>query len=489
MLNVLKMSWFLTDPDILPRKRPRDTRPFFRPLAAGLALVLATGAAPSTVRGETLNLDLASALRMAVENSHLVRAAEFGEKKAEVTVRRARAERYLPETELLIETGVVPAARGTALESPDKMDDVDNLGAFVKANLKIVQPLYTFGRLENLEKTAREALGAAHARKDLSLQDLSLLLVQSYWAFSSSRRAISLAEELRDSFHELIGEVERRLDDEESEIDDSDLLRVKSSTYRIEKIYYDSRENLRRSDLALRILVGAGAEREIEVRDETSPVLTADMEAFDRYIRERGVAHKQVDVLEAASRALESKIDLARSERYPLLFLAAGAGFARAPGRDDQTNPFVLDDFNYARIGAEVGLKWKPNIYKSNLQVEELEKEHQSLLEKLEALKRKLTVEASDSFGEAVKHRDLLAAARASLRASRSWLRLSVDNWDMGIMVDVKRLLDANEAYYEMRGIEIATELDYNVSLSRVASSLGDINLYLSWVENGKTAY
>ena len=41
------------------------------------------------------------------------------------------------------------------------MDDVNNLGPFFKANLKIVQPLYTFGRLENLEKTAREALAAA----------------------------------------------------------------------------------------------------------------------------------------------------------------------------------------------------------------------------------------------------------------------------------------------------------------------------------------
>lgn len=476
-------------PERPARNGLRDARTCLRALPAVIALLVLAAAPPPVACSEPLNLDLESALRMAVENSHLVRAAGLEEEKAEVGVRRARAERYLPETELLVETGVVPAARGTVVDSPDEMDEVNNLGPFFKANLKVVQPLYTFGRLENLEEAAREALSAARSKKDLSLQDLSLLLVQGYWAFSSSRRALSLAEELRESFHELIGEVEGRLEDEESEIDDSDLLRVKSSTYRIEKIYVDSRENLRRSDLALRILVGEEGEREIEVRDEKSPELTTDMEEFEEYIRERGVAHKQIDVLEAASRALEAKVNLARSERYPLVFLAAGGGYARAPGRDDQTNPFVLDDFNYARIGAEVGLKWKPNVYKSNLQVEELEKEHQSLLEKLEALKRKLTVEASDSFGEALKHRDLLDAARASLRASKSWLRLSVDNWEMGIMVDVKRLLDAYEAYYEMRGIEIATELDYNVALSRVASSLGDINLYLSWVENGKTAY
>jgi outer membrane protein TolC len=457
-----------------------------------LAGLLSAAILPGTSRsafGEELEFDLSRALEMAVASSHLVRAADFEEEQAEVRIRRARAERYVPETELHLETGVVPAARGTAVDSQENMDSVERLGPFFKANIKVVQPLYTFGRLRYLEQTARDGLEAARSKGELTLQGLSLLVVQTYWSLSSSRRAYTLSQELRESFQGLLDEVARRLEDEDSEIDDTDLLRVKSSTYRIEKIYLDARENVRRSELALRILVGAGEEPEISLKDVPSPELTASLEDFRNYVVEKGVAFKEIEVLEAASRALASKIELTRSDRYPLLFLAAGAGYAQAPGRDDQTNPFVLDDFNYARIGAEVGLKWKPNIYRSNLEVEELEKEQGSLLEKLEALKQKLTVEASESFGEALKNRDLLEAARVSLRASKSWLRLSVDNWEMGILLDVKRLLDAYEAYYEMRGIEIEREMEYNVSLSRVASSLGDVNLYLSWVRNGKTYF
>jgi len=147
-----------------------------------------------------------------------------------------------------------------------------------------------------------------------------------------------------------------------------------------------------------------------------------------------------------------------------------------------------VDDFNYARIGAGIGMKWGPNIYKRNLEVEELEKEHQALLEKTEALRQKLTLTASSRFGEAAKNRALLDAARKSLRASKSWLRLSVENWELGIG-EVKRLLDAYEAYYEMKGIEVAMELEYNLSLARVASSLGDVNLYLKWVKEGRAAF
>jgi outer membrane protein TolC len=77
-----------------------------------------------------------------------------------------------------------------------------------------------------------------------------------------------------------------------------------------------------------------------------------------------------------------------------------------------------------------------------------------------------------------------LKAARESLKASKSWLRLSLENWDMGIG-EVDRLLDAYEAYYRMKGVEIEMELEYNLSLARVAKALGDLDLYLDWVKSG----
>jgi outer membrane protein TolC len=458
-------------------------------LAAGVlsALILTAGFG-GDLKAEELRLTLASALDMAVGSSHLLRSADLEVEKAGISIKRARAERYVPEAELLVETGVVPAARGTALDSPDQQSDLDSLGPFYKINLKIVQPLYTFGRLKNLEKLAREGLGAAEANAELALQELSLLVIETYWSLMSSREAVAIAEELRDNFRKLLVEVEKRIDDEDSEVDDTDLLEVKSSTYPIEKVFLDSREDSRKSLMVMRILVGAGAGEDLVTGGESSPEFEVGMEVFDRFLLEKGVMDKQLDVLAAAARALERKIELTKSERYPLIFLAAAAGFAEAPNRDDQTNPFVLDDFNYARIGAGIGISWRPNLYKSGLEVDEMRKEHQALLEKIEALRRKLTVEASVRFGEAAKNRALLDAARESLAASKSWLRLSLDNFDLGIG-EVKRLLDAYEAYFEMKGVEVAMELEYNVSLARVASSLGDVGRYLKWLEKGEVEF
>ena len=146
-------------------------------LAAALAAllnVLACRPSPAAEGGERVGLQ--EALERTLASSHVVRAAGHDVGKAEVAVRRARAERYLPEAELLVETGVVPAAKGTVLDSPDEDDDFDNLGGFYKVNLKVVQPLYTFGRLKSLEEAALEGFDAQQAKREFTLQELSLLI-------------------------------------------------------------------------------------------------------------------------------------------------------------------------------------------------------------------------------------------------------------------------------------------------------------------------
>lgn len=451
-----------------------------------LGAVLSAPAAAGTAGAAEISL--AAALERSVNNSHILKAADLDTARAGVNVRKARAERYVPKADVEVETGLINEAKGTVLEANNTADGIQGLGPFFRVNLKVVQPLYTFGRLDSLERAALEGLGAREAQRELTLQEVTQLVVKSYWSLAAATKAFDVAGELRESFYELLDEVEKRLDDEDSEIDDGDLLEVKSNVYRIEKVYEDARENRRRAGVALRALMGAGDDEEIVTVREAPPILKMDTAGFDALLSERGVAHKQLEALEAAARALASKVALTRAEKKPLVFLAAGAGHASAPNRTDQTNPFVADDFNYSRVGAQVGIRWNANFYKNNLAVEEAEREYEALLEKTKALRTKLTVEASDRFGRAARNRALLGAARTSLSASKSWLRLSVDNWELGLG-EVGKLLDAYQAYYEMKGIEIEMEREYNLSLAEVAAAMGDVGLYMHWLRTGRVSF
>ena len=78
----------------------------------------------------------------------------------------------------------------------------------------------------------------------------------------------------------------------------------------------------------------------------------------------------------------------------------------------------------------------------------------------------------------------LLETTKGSLESAKTWLRVSLENWELGIQ-DVYRMLRAYEAYYRLRGVEIEREYAFNVALAKLAFKVGDINLYLRWVKDG----
>jgi len=53
---------------------------------------------------------------------------------------------------------------------------------------------------------------------------------------------------------------------------------------------------------------------------------------------------------------------------------------------------------------------------------------------------------------------------------------------------DAYRLLRAYQAYFRLRGEEIKREYDFNVSLARFSHILGDMDLYLKWMKEGRTS-
>jgi outer membrane protein TolC len=103
----------------------------------------------------------------------------------------------------------------------------------------------------------------------------------------------------------------------------------------------------------------------------------------------------------------------------------------------------------------------------------------------MKVLKDQISLEVNRAFMEARKNSALLKAAKSSLKAARTWLRTSLDNWEMGIG-DSYRLLRAYQAYYRLRTTEIKREFELHVSIARLAYILGDMQLYQKWVENGK---
>ncbi len=428
---------------------------------------------------------LETALVYALSNSPVVERARVEREKARLLLDEVRSQSLLPEFSLSGQTGLVPEARGDVFDSPDKQTDLDDWGPFYKLEVKFVQPLFMFGRKSSARSAAQSGIDLQDIKSDSEVEKLVLTVINAYYALSAAKKAESVADEVQENYDKLEKEVKKRLESEDSEVDDTDLLEVKSNRYLIEEIVTKSKSQRKLAERAFNAAIGREIAAAVEVVEEKVPEIQLDETRMFQVVQQALPRNRDIRGLDTALQALHAKTKLAYSKKRPIIFLVGGFGYGYAPLRQDQTNPFAVDNFNYMDLGAFFSIQWDLNFFRKNIEARQYQLEQEAMEQNLKLLRAKIEIEILKAFTEVKKNVQLLEQARSSLKAARSWLRLSMDNWDMGIG-EVERLIKAYNAYYQLKGVEIERSFDLKISLANFAYILGNTKLYLEWVKNGK---
>jgi len=428
---------------------------------------------------------LETALVYALSHSPVVVRTRVEREKARLLLDEVRSQSLLPEFSLSGQTGLVPEARGDIFDSPDKQTDLDGWGPFYKLDVKLVQPVFMFGRKSSARSAAQSGIDLQDIKSDSEVEKLVLTVINAYCALSAAKKAESVAHEVQENYDKLQEEVKKRLEAEDSEVDDTDLLEVKSNRYLIEEIVIKSKYQRKMAERAFNAAIGREIIAAVEVLEENIPGIQLDETRMFRVVQQALPQNQDIRGLNTALQALQAKAKLAYSKKRPIIFLVGGFSYAYAPHRQDQTNPFAVDHFNYMDLGAFLGFQWDLNFFRKNIEARQYQLEKESMAQNLKLLRSKIEMEILKAFTEVNKNAQLLEQVRSSLKAAKSWLRLSMDNWDMGIG-EVERLIKAYNAYYQLKGVEIERSFDLKTSLANFAYILGNTKLYLEWVKNGK---
>jgi outer membrane protein TolC len=428
---------------------------------------------------------LETALVYALSHSPVVVRTRVEREKARLLLDEVRFQSLLPEFSLSGQTGLVPEARGDIFDSPDKQTDLDDWGPFYKLEVKFVQPVFMFGRKSSARSAAQSGIDLQDIKSDSEVEKLVLTVINAYCALSAAKKAESVAHEVRENYDKLQEEVKKRLEAEDSEVDDTDLLEVKSNRYLIEEIVIKSKSQRKLAERAFNAAIGREIIAAVEVLEENIPGIQLDETRMSRVVQQALPRNRDIRGLNTVLKALQAKTKLAYSKKRPIIFLVGGFSYAYAPHRQDQTNPFAVDNFNYMDLGAFLGFQWDLNFSRKNIEARQYQLARESMAQNLKLLRARIEIEILKAFTEVKKNAQLLEQARSSLKAAKSWLRLSMDNWDMGIG-EVERLIKAYNAYYQLKGVEIQRTFDLNTSLANFAYILGNTRLYLEWVKNGK---
>lgn len=426
----------------------------------------ATGGSPTATNTPVLSLQ--RCLELAQQNYPRVVEAQA---RLAVAEGQAAESRIAPYSEFNSTAGIAaaPTVRGTSWFSPDT--DValnSNMGLAWQVGITGNVPLWTFGKIDGLQRAADAQVGIKRQEVRQSRDDVAMNVRRAYYGVLFARDTESLLSEVQKH----VTRSRQRLEEQVAagDADEIDLLKIKM---------YDAELRARRSELerqkgiavsGLRFLVGL--RDAFDVADVPLPVPRHRLASLSYYLTVARVHRPEVNMARAGVLARQAQVEVERAKYLPDIGAIVNFSWSQAPEVTDQRNPFVRDPGNFLLFGAGIGMKWKLDFFAQHTRVAQA----QARLAEVQATERfalgGIATEVEKAYLEAVDAETQLAAYSEAAKYARQWLITVQQGIDIGAYDDNELIGPAKE-YAMKRFSEMNATFDYNVALARLAQVTG----------------
>jgi outer membrane protein TolC len=358
-------------------------------------------------------------------------------------------------------------------QSSSTFDAITNIkGIFTRTEVKLVQPIYTFGKIDAGITAAEAGVEATRSQQSGKVNEVELSVRKAYWGAKLARELLSMLNEGIDYLTEAQKKIDQELAEGEGNASVTDRLRLRTMRAEIEARVLEAQRGADLAKAGLRALIGPSAPTDLDVDDDPLATLTVPTRELGQYT---DLAHtkrpevRALDQLVAAKRALA---DLEWRRQLPDFFLVGTAQYAYANSVDHPNNAFAYNPFNTSGAGLAAGLRVPLDLFVKNASAHKLRAEAQEAeFRRSEALGG-IKFEVEKSFAE-MKEADLrLKALQKGEKASRQWIAAIMQNISVGL-AETKDFSDALLAFFQSRARVLQGQYDYNVAVASMTRVSG----------------
>jgi outer membrane protein TolC len=426
-----------------------------------------TASAPTSSTGLQV-LSLERCIELAQQNYPKV-----AEARARLAIAEAQASesRIAPYSEFSSTAGIAaaPTVRGTSWFSPDTDVAIKgDMGLAWQVGVSGNVPLWTFGKIDGLQRAADAQLGVKRHEVRQSRDDVAMSVRRAYYGVLFTRDTATLLDEVQKHVSKSLDKLKQQVDD--GDADEIDLLKLKM---------YDAEMRARRSELdrqrgialsGLKFLVGS--REPFEVADVPLPRPRHRLAPLSYYLTVARVHRPEVNMARAGILARQAQLEVERAKYFPDIGAILNFSWSQAPEVTDQRNPFVRDPGNFLLFGAGIGMKWKLDFFAQSTRVSQAE----ARLQEVQATERfalgGIATEVEKAYLEAVDAERQLNAYAEAAGYARRWLVIVQQGIDIG-SYDENELVGPAKEYALKRFSEMNATFEYNVALARLAQVTG----------------
>jgi outer membrane protein TolC len=358
----------------------------------------------------------------------------------------------------------------------DKSNWADSItklsGVFTRTELKLVQPLYTFGKLSAGISAAQSGVRASKSRQAGTVAELELSVRKAYFGVKLAREIQTTLEEGLGYIEEAQKKIDKELAEGTGEVSVTDRLRLRTVRAEIEARILESKRMGSTARSGIRALIGPGAPEDLDVDDDTLTPLVITPLTLKEY-RALAIQNRpEVRALEEFITAKRALAELEWRKQYPDLVLVGTAQYAYANNVDHPKNAFANDPFNSAGIGLAAALRMPLDLGVKNARAHRLQAEaNESTAKQREALAG-IGFEVEKAFNEIKEAEERLKVMEKGEKAGRQWISAISQNLAVGL-AEAKDFSDALLAFFQARIRYLQTVYDYNLAVAALSRATG----------------
>jgi outer membrane protein len=462
-------------------------------VAALAALALVAGARAA----EAKKMSLPELLELARQASPGIQAAGAATAAMEAQVTEARAN-WLPQGDLLSLLAPSPNIQcyaafpgggdppaGTPTDtnncvrtsSPEaRLQDVHWTRVFTRTEVKLIQPVWDFGKISAGVAAARAGVGMQQEKQNAARADVEQNVRKAYWGLKLARDVLDMLDTGSGYVDDAQKKLDKDLEKGTGTASVTDKLRMKTVRAEVDARILEAKRGQMLARDGLHILLGPEAPPEIDVDDDDfAPIEVKDhpvtyYEDLARYGR------PEAKLLDYAVKAKNALADLERRKIYPDLVLIGTAAFARAQDAQDPNNAFMNHYFHSTTAGVAAALRMQLDIGPRIARASRTNAEAAEIgYRRAEALGG-IQLEVRKAYGEMTEAGERVKAVQKGEKAAKSWISAVAQNFAVGL-AETRDLTDALVAYFNMRYRYLQAVFDYNVAVAAMTRATGAAEL------------
>jgi outer membrane protein TolC len=346
---------------------------------------------------------------------------------------------------------------------------------FTRTEIKLIQPVYDFGKISAGVEAAEAGVGLARQKEAGARADLELNVRKAYYGLKFARDVLDMLDEGSG----YVGDAEKKLEKDiyagTGNATVTDRLRLRTVRAELDGRILEAKRLQGLARDSLRALVGAEAP-DIDVDDdpfeppelkERPVTYYEDLARFNR---------PEVRALEYAVKAKHALADLERRKEYPDFVLIGTAAYAYAQTVDDPQNAFMSHYFNSRTAGIAAALRLQLDLGPKIARARKTSAEAQEIEYRRSEALGGILLEVRKAYGEMTEAAARVATMDKGQKAGKAWISAVAQNFAVGL-AEARDLSDALVAFFGMRTRYLQAVYDLDVALSALSRATGSSEL------------